>query len=101
MSKVKKKRINPQKGQIKALEMNCIAIEEPTIQEWDNGFEYKAKTVVKVKSLLTDNTIDLVVWKNFNCHKGDIIQAIGKLEDTKKAFIGWADLTKITKRANT
>ena len=97
MSKARK--IYPTKAQVKALEMNCIALEEPDIQEWDNGFEYKAKTIVKVKSLASGRTIDLVVWKNFNVHKGDQIQAIGKLEDTGKAFIAWADLTIITKRA--
>ena len=97
MSKARK--IYPTKAHVKALEMNCIAIEEPMKQEWDNGFEYKAKTIVKVKSLVSDRTIDLVVWKNFNVHKSDEIQAIGKLEDTGKAFIGWADLTRVTKRA--
>lgn len=97
MSKARK--IYPAKAQVKALEMNCIAIDEPQLQEWDNGFEYKAKTIVKVKSLVSDRTIDLVVWKNFNVRKGDQIQAIGKLEDTGKAFIGWADLTRVTKRA--
>ena len=98
MSKSKRK-IYPAKAQIKALEMNFIAVEEPTIQKWDNGFEYKAKTVVKVKSLSTNRLIDLVIWDNFNVHKGDEIRAVGKLEDTGKAFIAWADITLITKRA--
>lgn len=93
------RKIYPAKAQVSALEMNCIALAEPDIQEWDNGVEYKAKTVVKVENLNNGKVIDLVIWKNFNVHKGDTIHTVGKLEQTGKAFIGWSEYTTIIKRA--
>lgn len=97
MKKIHK--IYPKKQDINALELNAIVLDKPVIVEWDNGIDYKAKTTTKVKSLQTGKIIDFVVWKNFNCNQGDIIHSVGKIENSGKAFIGWADLTTITKRA--
>lgn len=99
MSKKKAKKVNVQIKEINAPEVTAIAIEEPKTQEWDNGFSYKAKTMFKAQSIETGRIFDFVVWKNFNIKKGDTFHSIGKVEESGKAFIGWADLTKIIKRA--
>ena len=52
MKKIRK--IYPKKAEINALELKAVVIEKPVIVEWDNGFDFKAKTTAKVKSLKTD-----------------------------------------------
>ena len=93
------KRILPQKAEITALEITGIVLNEPVIKEWTNGNEYKAKTMFKAQSVDSGKIIDFVVWKKFNVKQGDTFKSVGKVEQTQKAFIGWADLTNIIKRA--
>lgn len=97
MKKIRK--IYPKKAEVNALELKAVVIEKPVIVEWGNGFDFKAKTTAKVKSLNTNKIIDFVVWKKFEIAVGDEIFSLGKVESTGKAFIGWAEQTKIIKRA--
>ena len=96
----KPRKINISQGELNAVELYAIVLEEPTISEWENGQEFKAKTCVKIQSKKTGKIIDFVTWKKFNVHKGDEIFALGKVNSTNEAFIGWADSAKILKRAN-
>jgi len=93
------KRILPQNAEVTALEITGIVLDEPVIKEWTNGNDYKAKTMFKAQSLDSGKIIDFVVWKKFNVKQGDTFKSVGKIEQTQKAFIGWADLTNIIKRA--
>ena len=93
------KRVHLKQKEMTAQEILGKVLEEPKIQEWDNGFEYKAKTTFKVESLKSGKVIDFVTWKKFNVRIGDTINSVGKIEASGKAFIGWTDMTKIIKRA--
>lgn len=97
MKKVHK--IYPKKQDINALELTAIVLNKPIITEWDNGQTYKAKTTAKVKSIKTDKIIDFVTWKNLVINQGDVIHSVGKIENSGKAFIGWADYTYIIKKS--
>ena len=95
----KPKRVLPNNAEVTALDFTGIVLDEPVIKEWTNGNDYKAKTMFKAQSIDSGKIIDFVVWKKFNINKGDTFNSVGKIEQTQKAFIGWADLTKIIKRA--